>query len=468
MTGSLGRTLAVRFAITMGVGLAAAAVAAHRGTGRVMRHQLDHALAATAFFIGVDTAADPTETPVGPEIALDPVHYELDVNRYIVLRADGGAVLHAVPAVAATLPFDSGAARGALTGDPVWHDARWGNRAIRILYYADPTRDPGGDRVLQVAASLSPIERVQRNLIAVLVLVVVLGTGASFLGASRLAASAMRPVADITGQATQVEATTLDRRIEVHAEVDEYRDLVMVLNRMLERLDHAFAMQRRFTTAASHELRTPLTTLRGAIEVALRSERTPAEYQRVLESALEDIQAITQLCEDLLFVSRAGAGLVAPRRSPTEIDRLVRDALARVAPSVQAKQLRLETTLQCADVDPAFDPPLVARLLDRLLDNAVKFSPLGGRLAVETMAIPDGVRLVIEDAGPGIAADHVANIFEPFYRADEARSRGTGTGLGLAVAAAAARAHGGTIRVANRPAGGARFEADLPVVHLHN
>jgi len=465
VTRSLGRTLAVRFAITMGVGLTAAAIAAHQATGRVMRHQLDHALAATAFFIGVDSTADPVEGSVGPEVLIEPVHYERDVNRYIVLRTTGGAVLQAVPAEARSLPFESGAARAALTGAPTWRDARWDRRNMRTLYYADPGHDPDGGRVLQVAASLSPIARVQRDLLIVLVLVVVVGTGASFLGASRLAASAMQPVADITGQATRIEATTLDRRIDVHDEVAEYRDLVQVLNRMLERLDHAFAMQRHFTSAASHELRTPLTTLRGEIEVALRSDRTLEQYQRVLASALEDVQSITQVCEDLLFVSRAGAGLVAPRRSPAEIDGLVRDAVARIAPSVEAKHLRLEMTLGCSEVDPAFDQPLVARMLDRLLDNAVKFSPVGGRLAVSTIATPPGVRLVIEDAGPGIAPEHLANIFEPFYRADDARTRGTGTGLGLAVAAAAARAHGGTIRVANQAAGGARFEADLPVPH---
>lgn len=459
MTRSLGRTLAVRFTITMGVGLTAAAAAAHRGTGRVMRHQLDHALAATAIFIGVDTGVR--------VVGLDPIHYERDINRYIVLRNLDGAVLHAVPAEAHALPFDPAAARAALAGEPIWRDASWNARGMRTLYYTDPNHS-SDDRVLQVGAYLGPIARVQRNLLVVLVVVVVLGTGGSFLGASHLTASAMRPVADITDQATQVEATTLDRRIEVHAEVAEYRELVQVLNRMLERLEHAFAMQRRFTTAASHELRTPLTTLRGEIEVALRSERTPAQYQRVLESALDDVQAITRLCEDLLFVSRAGAGLVAPRRSPSEIDALVREALARIAASIAAKQLHLEVRLDCATVDPAFDPSLVARMLDRLLDNAVKFSPIGGRLAVETEPIPQGVRLVIEDSGPGIAAEHLANIFEPFYRADEARSRGTGTGLGLAVAAAAARAHGGTIRVANRPAGGARFETDLPVVQHHN
>jgi two-component system OmpR family sensor kinase len=457
----------VRFAITMGVGLTAAAVAAYRGTGRVMRHQLDHALAATAFFIGVEVETDSSPAGLAPEVLGNPAHYELDVNRYIALRTLDGAVLRAVPDEAASLPFDAEAAGGSLGGDPTLHDARWGERGVRILYYTDPARDPGGERVLQVGASLAPIEAVQRNLAFVLVVVVALGTAASFIGASRLVASAVQPVIDITQQATSIEARTLDQRIAVHAEVEEYRDLLQVLNRMLERLDEAFAMQRRFTADASHELRTPLTTLRGEIEVALRTQRTPDEYQRVLRSALDDIQAITELCEDLLFVSRAEARLATIRHAPTEFDVLVREAIVRASPAVEGKRLRLETAL-AADGGAAVDPILVGRMLDRLLDNAIKFSPEGGRLSVETAAAPDRVRLVIEDSGPGIAPEHSAHIFEPFYRADEARSRGTGTGLGLAVAAAVARVHGGAIRVANLPAGGTRFEAELPSGTLHS
>lgn len=462
MTHSLRRTLAVRFAITMGVGLTAAAFAAYRGTGRVMRHQLEHALAATAFFIGVEVGADSGGGDLAPEVLLDPSLYELDVNRYIALRARDGTVLQAVPAEAASLPFDVDLAGAVTAGEPAWQNARWQGRGVRILYYTDPTGDLAGERVLQVGASLAPIAAVQRNLALVLVVVVVLGTAASFIGASRLVASAVQPVIDITRQATSIEASTLDQRIAVHAEVEEYRDLLQVLNRMLERLDQAFAMQRRFTADASHELRTPLTTLRGEIEVALRGRREPEEYQRVLVSALDDIQVITNLCEDLLFVSRAEAQLASLRQMPTDIDALVRDALERAAHTVQSKRLRVETALASTGAEAAVDAMLVGRMLDRLVDNAIKFSPEGGRVRIETAVVPDGVRLIVEDSGPGIAPEHLAHIFEPFYRADEARSRGTGTGLGLAVAAAVVRAHGGSIRVAHLPAGGTRFEADLP------
>ena len=141
----------------------------------------------------------------------------------------------------------------------------------------------------------------------VLVGVVLLATAAAFVGAWWLAGSAVRPVAEITEQATKIEAGTLSQRIAAHAETGEYRGLVAVLNRMLERLDVAFRTQRRLTADVSHELRSPLTALQGEIEVALRAERTPRDYQRVLHSALEEIERLTEMSEDLLLITRIDA-----------------------------------------------------------------------------------------------------------------------------------------------------------------
>src|SRR5207302_1811685 len=143
------------------------------------------------------------------------------------------------------------------------------------------------------AAALGPAAGMHRELVLVLAGVVVIGTGATLLGAWWLAGSAVRPVYEITEQATRIEAGTLGQRIVAHAETGEYRGLVAVLNRMLERIDAAFKNQRRLTADVSHELRSPLTALRGEIEVALRAERSPGDYQRVLRSSLEEIDRLT-------------------------------------------------------------------------------------------------------------------------------------------------------------------------------
>jgi heavy metal sensor kinase len=312
---------------------------------------------------------------------------------------------------------------------------------------------------------MSPLWRVHTHALLAHVLVIGLATAATLVGAWWLAGSVVRPVAEVTAQATQIEAGTLDQRIVAHADTDEYRGLVAVLNRMLERLEAAFQGQRRLTADVSHELRTPLTALRGEMEVALRAERSPRDYQLVLRSALEEIERLTTLSEDLLLITRAESHQLTPQREPTDANALVRGTLEHLRGRIEEKDLTVEQSFDGKAEVVSLDHELVARLIEHLLDNAVKHAPIGGRILVSTAgALPAtrGFRLAVENSGPRIAPDDLPHIFEAFYRADQARSRGAGTGLGLALVAAIARLHGGAARARNRNGDGVRFEVDLP------
>lgn len=316
--------------------------------------------------------------------------------------------------------------------------------------------------------AIGPAAGMHRELLIVLAAVVVLGTCATLVGAWWLAGSAVRPVSEITEQATRIEAGTLDPRIAAHADTAEYRGLVAVLNRMLERLDLAFRNQRRLTANMSHELRTPLTAMKGEIEVALRAERSPREYQRVLHSALEEIEQLTEMSDDLLLITRADARLLEPQRAPTDVNAVVQNVLQGLKTRIEERELTVERRLPTVATEASLDPELITRVAHHLLDNAVKFTPPGGTIRITTAQVDGGVHLSIQDSGPGIPADQLPHIFEPFYRADEARSRGTGTGLGLAMAAAIVRLHGGTIRASNvTGGGGARFDIDVPDPKSH-
>ena len=320
-------------------------------------------------------------------------------------------------------------------------------------------------RLVDPAIGATSLHILQRDLLVALVAVVVFGTGAALVGAWQLAGSAVRPVAEITAQAAHIEVGTLDQRIAAHADTDEYRGLVAVLNRMLERLDAAFEGQRRLTADVSHELRSPLTALRGEIEVALRADRSPREYQQVLRSALEEIDDLTTMSEDLLLITRAESHLLTLQRAPTDANAIVRRALEQLHRSIEEKDLTVEQSLDAAARSVPVDPGLVTRLVEHLLDNAVKYTPVGGRIVVGTEAATpavSGVRVAVENSGPGIAAEDLPHVFQPFYRADRARSPGTGTGLGLALVAAIARLHGGAVRARNQDGRGVRFEVDLP------
>ncbi len=298
-------------------------------------------------------------------------------------------------------------------------------------------------------------------LIPVLLGVVVVATTATLVGSWWFAGSAVRPVYEITEQATGIEAGTLDQPIVAHAETDEYRGLVAVLNRMLERIDAAFKSQRRLTADVSHELRSPLTALRGEIEVALRAERTPRDYQRVLHSALEEIDRLTAMSDDLLLITRADAGLLAAHRAPTDVNAIIRRELDGMRGRIEEKDLAVRTDLDPALGRVAVDPALTRRLIEELLDNGVKFAPPGGTVVVATTVAGGVPRLAVENSGAPLASEELAHLFEPFYRADQARTRGTGTGLGLALVAAVTRVHGGSIRAVNVPSGGVRLECEL-------
>ncbi len=315
-----------------------------------------------------------------------------------------------------------------------------------------------------------PTAVLEGDLLFALLAVVVAGSAATLVGAWHFTSSAVRPVAEITSQATRIEAGTLNQRIVAHADTEEYQGLVAVLNRMLERLERGFAAQRRLTADVSHELRTPLTVLRGQMEVALRAERSPREYRLVLRGALEEIDRLTTLSEDLLLITRADARLLTPDRVATDVDSLVTGVLDGLHRQIEQKDLTVERSLPMGHL-VSIDPALVTRLVDHLLDNAVRYAPVGGRIGVWVEAgTLEAVRLVVENSGPEIAAADLEHLFEPFYRVDPARTRdsggGTGPGLGLALVAAIARLHDGAAHAAS-DARGTRFEVDLATPTLH-
>ena len=303
----------------------------------------------------------------------------------------------------------------------------------------------------------------ERDLLLALAAVVIAGTSATLMGAWHFTSSAVRPVDEITSQATRIEAGTLNQRIVAHAETEEYQGLVAVLNRMLERLEQGFTAQQRFTADVSHELRTPLTALRGEIEVALRAPRTQPQYVQVLHSSLEEIDRLAALSTDLLFISRADARLLKPHPVPTDVAALIHERLDRLRPRFEGHGL----AVSCAFPAPTpllVDPELLGKILDELLDNAVRYTPDGGAVTVQLFRTQEALRLSVENTGPGIDPASLPHLFEPFFRGDPARTRSTegGTGLGLSLVAAIARLQGGQARVSSVPGHTTRFEVDIP------
>ena len=235
-------------------------------------------------------------------------------------------------------------------------------------------------------------------------------------------------------------------------------------NQMISRLEHAFERERRFTGDASHELKTPLAVLRGDMEVALRRERTPEEYQRVLKSSLEEIERLTKLTEDLLTLARSDADQSVLEREQVQLDQLAAEAREHVAPLAESAGVSLTYDPPPSSIVIEGDQKRLHQLLVNLLDNAIKYTPPGGsaRLA---LSIKDSLAVIeVSDTGRGIPASALPYIFERFYRQTDPRdSRVTGFGLGLAISKWIADAHGGSIEVDSREDQGTSFTVRLPL-----
>jgi two-component system OmpR family sensor kinase len=455
---SLRRTLSVRFSFTMFVALFVIALWAFLGTQRILRQELDRGLAAAAHLESAVLAA-------GYQLPAQRFHdgagrFEEEVYRLVVVRDPDGHPIGGNMAIARDLPFDSTALAEAIRTERAWHTQPWRGERFRSVYLSVAHDLAGDRRVIQVAASLTPMETAARQVLLLMLGTVALGTVAASLGAGWLSRSATAPVAEITEQAEDIASGTVGQRITAHAQVEEFNRLVGVLNGMLERLDRGLLAQRRIIADVGHDLRTPLTAMQGELEVTLRNPRPPEQYQRVLRSVLEETNHLATISETLLLLARVEAGELAPRRVTTDVGALAERTVAHLRQRVTDHPVALVAT----DHGPGMaelDPGMVGLVLEHLLDNAVRHTPAGTPVRVELEGAEDAVAVTVADTGPGVPPEMLDHLFERFYRGDAARGRG-GAGLGLTVAAAIVRAHGGSMRAARGTPTGLQVTVRLP------
>jgi heavy metal sensor kinase len=331
----------------------------------------------------------------------------------------------------------------------------------RVIAQLLPGR--GGPVVVQVAATLAPVNHELEELLAVLLLTGPLALAGALGGGYLLARTALAPVDRMAAAADQITASRLDRRLEVPNPDDELGRLARTLNGMIGRLQQSFEEIRRFTGDAAHELRTPLAVMRNAAEVALRLPRDSEQYRAVLEEMLEEIERLTRLSEQLLFLYREDARLVPMSRESVRLDELVQDVAdhLRVVAAERRQTIAVDSSGPCAVLG---DEDRLRRLLFNLLDNAIKYTKEGGAIRVRSAQFSDKVRVVVADNGIGITADHIPHIFDRFYRVDPARGRiaTEGIGLGLAICRSIVEAHGGCIEVESEIDRGTQVTFTLP------
>ena len=220
-------------------------------------------------------------------------------------------------------------------------------------------------------------------------------------------------------------------------------------------VEAALEHMRRFMADAAHELRTPVTVLRTRAEVALEQPRAPVDYAQALDGIAREARRLGALVEDLLLLARADAGERLLRREPLYLDDIALDAAGAARVVAERRGVTLEVG-EFAEAPIRADRALVRQLLMIVLDNAVKFSPPGGRVRLHVATTDGHATVVVEDDGPGIPKHQLPHVFERFYRGDPARGRAEGAGLGLAIARWIAEAHGAEIALDSESGRGTR------------
>jgi heavy metal sensor kinase len=348
------------------------------------------------------------------------------------------------------------------TDEPVtsWVEERGVNKT-HYIFIIKPTRIAGQTGFAILGSPFDPYQ-LDKRLLFTLLLGSALTLAVAVGGGLWLADRAMRPVHTITQAARSISETDLNRRLNMKSK-DELGELANTFDEMLARLQAAFERQRQFVADASHELRTPLTIVNLESSRALASKRSAEEYQRVLGIIRSENEFMSHLVNDLLILARMDAGQMAMEKTPLDLSDIALEALERLAPLAERKNVRLETG-DLPEVILPGDRQYLLQMMSNLVENGIKYT--GGEspfVRVETGAQGDSAWVRVSDSGAGIPPEHVPHLFDRFYRADQARGREddeapAGNGLGLSIVQWIALAHNGEVHVESTPGAGTTFE----------
>jgi len=323
---------------------------------------------------------------------------------------------------------------------------------------AGPVQANGRTLVVVVGGSIDDRDESLANLRTILLIGGPVALLLASLAGYWVAGTALRPVEAMRRRAAEISAAGPDQRLPLPDTDDELRRLGETLNAMLGRLETALARERAFVDDASHELRTPLATHKTELELALRYANTPEEMRAALRSAIEEVDRLIGLAEDLLVLARSQDGKLALDLRRVGVRDVFDGVRERFAGRVESSGREL--TVEDADgLHVEGDRLRLDQALSNLVENAIQHGD--GGITVRANHSDGRVELHVEDRGPGFPPEFIDRAFERFSRADPARSGG-GTGLGLAIVEAIAQAHRGRAQVRNRDAGGADAWIELP------
>jgi len=260
--------------------------------------------------------------------------------------------------------------------------------------------------------------------------------------------------------ARDITGSNLGLQIPLRGANDELDRLIESFNRMSRRLKTSFDQIRQFSTDVSHELRTPLTAIQGQLEVALFTASRPEQLREAIENALQDVERLSNLIRALLLLSYSETGQLPIHRTRVDLNEMVVDLVEQFQIPAEAAGVQLSTS-RAESVPCEADRTQMERVITNLLSNALKYTPCGGTVKAWAETVGEQARIIVEDSGIGIPADHLMHIFDRFYRVPDPNPE-KGLGLGLSFVSSIVKSHGGEIHVASEVGRGSRFTVTLP------
>lgn len=318
----------------------------------------------------------------------------------------------------------------------------------------------GTDVVLQIGESLEEgevfLSALLSRFLIMLIAVVLFGGLIGWFMARR----ALRGVQEITRTAIEIADGELDRRVAVRSQHDELATLAQTFNMMLDRIQALIIGMREMTDNLAHDLRSPLGRMRASAEMTLSSGAAKSESETMAITTTEECDRLLEMINTTLDIAEAESGAAKLKLSDIDLVELVRDALELFESVAEDKQVTITAELP-DHCHIRGDRQRLQRVVANLLDNALKYIPLNGRVTIGLSNENQQIKLSVTDNGIGMSADETARIFERFYRCDRSRTE-HGNGLGLSLALAFVRAHGGNILVNSSLQQGSTFNVVLP------
>jgi two-component system OmpR family sensor kinase len=410
-------------------------------------------------------ATAPAATFTGPVLPPVPVDVAAGTEQFIEVVAADGSVIFSTGQVAGSPPSipDDLVARTRSEGSVVATIAPAPSVEVRVALQPFVRSDLNISGIVVAGQSTAIIAENLSGLRAVLFIAGIITVLAAWLVSRLVANRALEPLRQLATTTAEIASTgDFHRRLPAAESIDEVGALTGSFNAMLDRLadshrqlEESLERQRRFVADASHELRNPLTIIRSNLTfLEMRPQADPQDLEAALSDSSRAARRMTDLIDGLLRLARLDAGQTSPRE-PVLMSRVVKEAVDR---SGLTEQITLDVS---GDATVNGNDEDLTRIVTNLIENAVTH----GKPPIElSMAHPQEsgtIVVTVSDSGPGIPPDRLNQVFDRFYRGDEARSAG-GTGLGLAISRGLALQHGGTLVAANRPTGGAIFTLTLP------